>query len=374
MPKPVTLPWWLAALALVGAGAGVIVLAVSRAAPVAEAKDPPAARVRTAVRDALTGRLTREDGTPVPLESGPGSAGEPLRVHFVPSADRAQQENAIEGLLTFLRRRAGLAVEGALLQSYGLVVESLLAGRTDIAFLTAASYARARLASHHNSDPDDDAQAFLQVVRHGNDAYPGSAMAYRAAFLVHTDSPLESLEDITRDTRVAMGAPTSGASSLLPSAMLNRLGKTPRITRYLQGYGTIITAVVQRAVDVGCIWWSAPNEDNPHNDARITVVQALPDVFEKTRILAFTGWISNEPVVARATVPPAVRRLVARTLQLYVATKTLTEAGRKELEAIGSIVGYIEATDEDFDPLMEIIRDAFANDPEGWADFKRSRR
>ena len=39
------------------------------------------------------------------------------------------------------------------------------------------------------------------------------------------------------------------------------------------------------------------------------------------------------------------------------------------LEALGSLVGFIPAADEDFRPLLEVIEQAFADDPEGRADF-----
>ena len=87
--------------------------------------------------------------------------------------------------------------------------------------------------------------------------------------------------------------------------------------------------------------------------------------------MAKTDWIPNEPVVIRAAVPADVRHLLARGLQLYLVQKTLTEEGRRELVALGSPVGLLEATDEDFAPLLDVIRHAFSNDAEGWRDFTR---
>lgn len=367
-----TVPAVAAAIALIAVVVALTAVALATPRRAALAPERTTAKVVTNIRDVLTGRRTQDDGTPVPPAAGPGSPGEPLRMHFVPTSDQAQNDAAMDGVLEFLRARTGYAIEGTILPSYGLVIESLIQGRTDIAFLTAASYARARFASHDNGIPEDDAVAFLQAVRQGNPKYPGSDLAYRAVFLVRSDSPLKSPADITSATRVAMGPPTSGASSILPSALLNELEIQPQVTRYLGGYPTLITALYQGAVDVACIWWSPPNEQNPQNDARITAKKALPDVFEKTRILGYTEWIPNEPVVARASVPVRVRNVIARALQLYIADRTLTPEGRRELEAVGSLVGYITATDKDFDPLIDTIKRAFANDPEGWADFQRS--
>jgi phosphate/phosphite/phosphonate ABC transporter binding protein len=334
------------------------------------AGEPHAAfREAAGARDPLTGRLPGPDGTPEAPGTGFGSAERPLRLRFVPSADVAQAGPAIEGLLRFLRERAGLRVEGATLRSYGLVVQEIVQGKCDVAFLTAASYARARFATENDGDASNEIDAFLQVVRTGHPDFPGSELAYRAALIVRDDSPIRSLDDLSSATRVALGSRTSGASSILPTALFRRRGLRPETQRFEGGYQQIVLAVLQGAVDVGAVWWSPPTADRPLNDARQLVLETHPDVFERTRIVAHTDWIPNEPVVARAEVPEEVRRVLARALQLYLVQKSLTAEGRLELTALGSPVGLIEATDEDFGPLLEVIESAFADDPEGWRDF-----
>jgi phosphonate transport system substrate-binding protein len=320
------------------------------------------------VRDILTGRYTASDGVPLAPEEGWGSKAQPLRLRFVPSTDQAQSGPTIERLLAWLRRRTGFHLEGATLHDYGAVVEEIAQGACDVAFLTATSYARARYRTENNDDPDDDLEAFLQVVRRGSPEYAGSDLAYRAALVVRADSPLESVDDITDETVIFLGPATSGASSVLPSALLNRLGKRPAVQR-VRGYHVIVNSVLQGTADVGPVWWSPPNDERPHNDARLTVVESNPDVFEKTRIIGFTAWMPNEPVVIREAIPLALRHTLARALTLYVSLLSLTKEGRAELVSVGGPAGFIPATDDDFLPLMEVIQQAFANDPEGRADF-----
>jgi len=323
-------------------------------------------------RDVLTGRLPGPDGRPAAPESGPGSADRPLELRFVPSSDSSQSGPAIANLLTFLRQRTGYAVKGEVLRSYGLVIQELIEGRCDVAFLTAASYARAYRATQ-GGEPDDDIVVFLSAVRQGSAEHPGSDLAYRGAILVRKDSPLERIEDLGAGRTIALGGRTSGAGSILPSELLNSLALAPRIQRF-EGYGPILTAVAQGAVDAGAIWWSPPNKDNPQNDARITVRELIPDIFEITRILAYTAWIPNEPVVARKALPAQVLHVLARSLSLYVVGKAVSEEGRRELESIGSVVGLIPANDDDFAPLHEVVERAFAQDPEGRADFMAGSR
>ena len=364
LPLQVSLTLLLALLA------GGVVLALSLEPRTPKVEAAPEAVELTIVRDVLTGRYTDERGIPLPPPEGPGSAATPLRLRFVPSSDVAQDDPTVKRLLAFLARRTGYAIEGATLHSYGLVVQEIVQGKCDVAFLTAASYARARYATDNNDDPGDDIEAIVQVVRQGNPDYPGSDLAYRAAIIVRADSPLRSARDLTDEHVIALGNPTSGASSILPTALFTRLGVRPGIQRY-EGYPIIVNAVLQGAVDAGSIWWSPPTEALPHNDARQLVAATNPDVFEKTRIIDLTPWIPNEPVVVRKALPADVKRTMARALSLYASLLTLSEEGRKELVAVGSPVGFIPATNDDFVPLMEVIQLAFANDPEGRADFMK---
>jgi phosphonate transport system substrate-binding protein len=290
----------------------------------------------------------------------------------VPSGDH-NAGAALDKLLEFLRQRTGYAIHGAILTSYGHVVEEIRAGLCEVAFLTSASYAHAYHLTAGNADPDDDLITFLQVVRLGDPALPGSDLMYRGAILVRTDSDLSDIRQLGENRSVAMGNRASGAGSVLPSAYLNSLGLEPRIQRY-GGYPLLLNALLDGAVDAACVWWMTPNEDNPQNDARILVESTHPDVFERTRILAYTGWIPNEPVVARRARPGEVRHVRGRALSLYVNRRAMTAEGRHELESIGSVLGFIPARDEDFVGILDTVERAFANDPEGWADFTGKRK
>lgn len=371
-PPSAPLPLAVSCLLMLAVVAGALGLALAAERQTTTETRHVVSAEKTLIRDVLTGRLTRADGTPEPPVTGPGSAGAPLRLRFVPSSDAAQAEAAIAGMLDFLRRRTGYVIEGAILRSYGLVVTAITEGDCDVAFLTAASYARAVMLANQNGRTDDDVEAILAAVRRGHAQHPGSDLAYRAAILVRRDSPLQSVAELDGRT-VAMGNRTSGASSILPSALFNEMGLTPRIQRY-EGYPIIINAVLQGATEAGCIWWSPPNADNPENDARITIQSTHPDIFKTTRIIGFTQWIPNEPVVVRGALDADVKNVLRRAIPLYVAGRVATREGRKELEAIGSVLGYIPATNDDFAPLMEVIKRAFAGDPEGRRDFMSSRR
>ena len=218
---------------------GVGVFAFARPAAAPEAKARANASVESGlVEDVLTGRTTDANGRPVPPTEGLGSPGQPLRLRFVPSAEQTEALATIERLVSWLQERTGYAIEGRILNSYGLVIEELVQGRCDVAFLTAASYARARFATDGNDDPDDDIVAFLGAVRHGAPEYPGSDLAYRAALLVKNDSPIQGLDDLKDGVRVAMGSPTSGASSILPSALFQRRGIKHEIRPVISSVGT----------------------------------------------------------------------------------------------------------------------------------------
>jgi len=348
--------------------AGLVVWAIHGRDTVRTMAEPPE-QVATPAhhRDVLTGRILTAEGRPQSPASGWGSQDQPIRIRVVPSNDHATVVAALDDLLAFLHARTGYRFQGATLRSYGLVVEELVQGHADVAFLTAASYARARFASA-NDTPDDDVEAILTAVKAADPAWPGSDLAYRGAIIVRTDSTLHTLDDLDETRTVAMGHRTSGASSILPSALLQQRGLSPRIQRF-DGYPVIVSAVLQGAVDAGCIWWSPPTADFPRYDGRMTVVQSNPDVFDQTRIIAFTQWLPNEPVAVRAALPVALKAELARAVVLYAADKAATPQGRAELMRQFGVVGYIPATDDDYRPLMEIIDAAFAGDAEGRHDF-----
>ncbi len=363
------IPPALAALLLVVFAAHAVVTALEHERAVGAPETQERIRAeKTLIRDVLTGRPTTAAGVPAMPESGWGSAGQPLRLRFVPAGDKAQAGATIDGMIAFLRKRTGYSIEGTVLRSYGLVVQEIVQSQCEIAFLTAASYARARYATENNDDPNDDVIAFLAAVRDGHPDYPGSDLAYRGALIARTDSPITDVKELTSKHVVAMGNRTSGAGSILPTALFNQLGLTPKVFR-LEGYPIIVTTVLQGSADVGCVYWSPPTPDRPQNDGRRTVLQSQPDVFERTKIIGYTSWIPNEPVVIRSAIPADVRRVMARAISLHVSTLAITQEGRKQLESVGSVVGYVPATNDDFDPLMEVIEQAFANDPEGRSDF-----
>jgi phosphonate transport system substrate-binding protein len=364
VPAPVSL------LLLVGAAVAWAWFAVSEERG-ATAEGPRRTLAAALGRDVLTGRPTGPDGVPVTPDEGWGSPQQPIRLRFVPSGDQTNSPAALERLLEFLRRRTGYVVDGAILKSYGHVVEEIRAGLCEVAFLTSASYAHAHHLTARNDDPDDDLVTFLQVVRQGDPAIPGSDLMYRGAIVVRADSDLTDIRRLDAGRTIAMGNRTSSASSVLPTAYLNSLGLKPRIQRY-GGYPFILTAVLDGAVDAGCVWWMTPNEDNPENDARILMKASHPDVFTRTRILAYTSWIPNEPVVARKALPEDVRHVLGRALSLYVNRRAMTAEGRRELESIGSVLGFIPARDADFAEILSTVERAFADDPEGWADFTGS--
>ena len=321
----------------------------------------------------LTNRPIGPEGRPTAPASGPGSQETPLQLRFVPSGDKAQSSVAIDAMLDWLERYTGYHIHGAVLNSYGLVISELQLGRADVAFLTAASYARAYYMTENNDLPGDDIEALLMVFREGSPEFEQSSLAYRAAMIVRTDSPLQSVDDLSAASTVGFGGKTSGAGSLLPGAMLTRRfgpENRPQIQRFTGGYKQIIAAVMQGKVDAGSIWWSPPTADFPNNDARTQSETEYPEVFGQTRIIGFTSWMPNEPVVVRAALPDEVKRTLQAALPLYVALKRRTPEGRKELLAIGSMEAYIPVTNESYRPLFQTIEGAFAGDPEGLRDFQ----
>jgi phosphonate transport system substrate-binding protein len=112
-----------------------------------------------------------------------------------------------------------------------------------------------------------------------------------------------------------------------------------------------ILAVYQGTADVGCTYWSPPDENGVPQDARFAVLDTYPDVMEKIKIIGFTEWIPNDTVTFRKGFPEDMKEKIIVSLLEYAKT----EKGKKVLNNLFNISDFVRADDSEYDIVRKTL-------------------
>lgn len=265
-----------------------------------------------------------------------GSRTNPVRLYFTPSVDADTIASNSREFIRFLEDETGHYYTTGIPTSYIAVVEAFGSGRADIGAMNSFGY----LMAHERYG----AQAHLKMIRHGVDYYQGQ-------IVVRADSGIETLADLN-GKRFAFTDPASTSGYLFPLKMLLDENVTLSHETFAMKHDNVITMVYQGQVDAGSAYYSAPAADGSIRDARQRVVTQFPDVTEQVRILAVTDKIPNDPFVFRHDLPADIRDSFIAAVKKFLAT----EQGRDIFRNIYSVEGLVDATDDDYRPLREMIR------------------
>src|SRR5512139_4016502 len=137
-----------------------------------------------------------------------------------------------------LERASGRTVALRVAQTYQEVIENIGSGQAELAYLDPAAYCEARSRA-----------AIVPLVRTVLD---GEAAA-RSVIVTRADSPVSRIID-GRMKRLALGAPRSSSSSLIPAGMFKEVGVDLRDFRavdYLEQEDRIALSVLSRRHDLG---------------------------------------------------------------------------------------------------------------------------
>ena len=277
-----------------------------------------------------------------PAASPPATAGAApsmLKMAFVPSSDSAKVLASGKPIGDMLSQEIGMPVEVSVPTSYAAVVEAMGANQVDVAWLAPFSY----VVAHQKFGAD----VILSSVRQGS-------KTYRSQIITPADSPIKEVKDI-KGKRFAFVDSASASGYLYPSALLKENGVDPKKdlgeTVIAGGHDKVVIAVYNNQVDAGATFGNS-SESGPPTEARTLVVSTLPDVMEKTRVLAQTEPIPNDTVsVRRGLSPDLVTRIRAGLLKI-----AQTDAGKQQLNSLYRIDGLSEASDKDYDGLRRVAQ------------------
>ncbi|MFN2190132.1 MAG: PhnD/SsuA/transferrin family substrate-binding protein [Candidatus Promineifilaceae bacterium] len=278
-------------------------------------------------------------------EAALGSAERPIKVLFVPSVDVDTIVSGGDVMAEGLKEATGYEFEVSVPTSYAATIEEMCASPDDtMAFIPAQGYV---LANDRCGITVGGA-----AVRYG-------LSWYAAMIVVPFDSDLETIDDLNGLT---WGIPEFGSTSgyLFPSAMFQSAGVEPGEIVDTGGHTNAMLALYNGEVDFATAFFSPPllpnyartwqygiddpeiwreagespvrNEEgrtfvggDPADggyrilDARASVNETAPDIFDTTRILALTDQIPNDSVSFSPDFPLNIANQIVASLEEWVS-------------------------------------------------------
>ncbi len=292
-------------------------------------------------------RVVKETETVVEELAPLGSEERPIKVLFVPSVEVEAIISGGDVLANALNQATGLNFEVSVPTSYAATIEEMCASPDDtIGFIPAQGYVLA------------NDRCGITV---GGAAVRFGLPWYAAQIVVPFDSPAETLEDLAGGT---WAIPDYGSTSgyLYPSADFMALGIEPGEIVEAGSHNNAMLAVYNGDVDFATAFFSPPllpfyernwtyGADDPEIwrdageppirneegrtfvaggpdeggyrilDARSSVADTAPDIFEKTRILALTPKIPNDTVSFGPEFPLALTQDIVDALIAFTASE-----------------------------------------------------
>jgi phosphonate transport system substrate-binding protein len=285
-----------------------------------------------------TGWPVGEEAMAAPEPPAPGelgSADNPIQVLFVPSVDSGVIVTGGEVMAEALNKATGLTFEVDVPTSYAATVEAMCASPDNtIGFIPALGYV---LANNRCG-----VEVGAAAVRFG-------LSWYAAQIVVARDSDLQDINDLAGKK---WAVPDLGSTSgyLYPSVMLQDAGVEPGEIVEAGGHPQAVLAVYNGEVDFSTSFFSPPLTDptwqfgddpEPYDvdnvvrnaegrcfsgdirvlDARCSVAETAPDVFEKTRILTLSQQIPNDTMSFSPDFPADLKGVIVDAVVEFAASE-----------------------------------------------------
>ncbi|WP_409344686.1 phosphate/phosphite/phosphonate ABC transporter substrate-binding protein [Paenibacillus sp. MBLB4367] len=281
----------------------------------------------------FTGCTKKEGGSYVPKE---------LKVQFVPSQNAETLEAKARPLEKLLGDKLGIPVKVSVSTDYNTVIEAMASKKVDVGFLTPSTY----VLAHDNKKAAD---LLLQAQRFGVEDGTGKATTqlvdfYKSMIIVKADSPIKELKDL-KGKKIAWQSTSSAAGYVYPAYELTKVGLDPEKDvkgTVVQGHDKGVLAVLNGDVDAAAIF----------QDARNNVLKDVPDVFSKTRVLAYTAAIPNDTISVRTDMSQEWRKKIS---DAFIAIGNDPE-GKKVIADVYTHQGYVVTEDKNFDSVREVAK------------------
>lgn len=261
-----------------------------------------------------------------------------LTVQFIPSQNADTLEAKAKPLEKLLSDRLSIPVKVSISTDYNTIIEAMASKKVDVGFLPPSAYVLAK--------EKGAAEVILQAQRYGVKDETGEPTEekvdfYKAMIIIKKDSDIQKISDL-KGKKIAYQNVTSSAGYVWPAGKLLEEGVDPLkdVTPVtLKGHDQAVLAVLNGDVDAAAIF----------QDARNVVKKDYPDVFNQTRVLAYTEKIPNDTVTVRSDMS---EEWISKLQQAFIDIGNDPE-GNAIIKDIYTHEGYVKSEDSVFDIVRE---------------------
>ena len=263
--------------------------------------------------------------------AGPGGGGQPspeLVFGMTPVVGVEATRERFAPLAEYMSDQLGVPVRLLVADSYGSLIEKMVAGEVDLAKLSPLAYVRVR-------QKIPSMRLIATHVANGSATYSSYLVALQDSKVCIPGGP--------SDTRICFADPDSTSGYLYPAAYLRSRGIDPERdfkAEFAGDHRACLEGLFAGRYDVVATWAGAIR------DAR----QSGLDVGELT-IVAKTGRIPYDAYCVRPGLDEAIAR---RIQQLLLKTNTLSKDGRRVLSPTLGINGWVTGDDRVYDDIRRV--------------------
>lgn len=264
-----------------------------------------------------------------------GTVPDTIVMGFVPSQDSDTIAETVEPLAERLSEELGVEVQGNVMTNYNALVEAMGSNQVHIGFIPAFGYVLA--------NEQYDVEVILKSIRHGSGTY-------KAQYIVHADSGIESLADLEGKTW-AYGDQGSTSGYLFPaSQLMEEFGYNTAAelesdffggTLQTGGHDNSAIAVLEGDADVATTF----------DDVRTTLEEEYPTIMDDLVVLDYTDEIPNDTI--------SVTKELDDELVQKIKDAFLSFNEDEEMIKIMNDVYNWDAIDEASDEEYQVVKDTY---------------
>ena len=262
-----------------------------------------------------------------------------VKYGVIPVETQTSTTKTMDGFLKHAEKTTGVKWELYQATDYSGVMNALIAGQINLAWLSGFSYCQTYSDSKGGVEPLVAAAAI------------DGSMGYNAVIVVRSDSPYQTIDDL-KGKIVARTDPLSGSGYLIPTAAFRNMGKP--VDEYFKsplsgGHVQSVLGVLKGTYDAAFTWTS---KGDGFGNIRQMMNQGLLKR-EDIRIIWTSDPLPSPPVVIRKDVPADMR---ADMLKLFTGLHKVDMA-LAEAVAQGKTTGIMPVSHKDYGLMCQAAAD-----------------